>query len=51
MSAGSTPTLLAASRNNAHKNIRIAVHTVPPVDEQKRARNMSRLLIEKTESK
>jgi hypothetical protein len=36
----STPTLLAASRHNMHKNIPIAVHTLPPGDEQKTARNM-----------
>jgi hypothetical protein len=35
-----TPTLLAASRHNKHKNITIAVHTVPLDDEQKSDRNM-----------
>jgi hypothetical protein len=41
-----TPTLPAASRHNTHKNIPIAVHTVPPDDEQKSSGNMWRLLIE-----
>jgi hypothetical protein len=30
----------AGSRHNTHKNIPFAVHTVPPYDELKRARNM-----------
>jgi hypothetical protein len=36
----SIPTLLAASRNNTHKNISISVRTVPAEDEQKSTRNM-----------
>jgi hypothetical protein len=35
-----TPTLLAASRHNTHKNIPVAVRTVPPDDEQISVRNM-----------
>jgi hypothetical protein len=30
----------AISQHNTHKNIPIAVHTVPPDDEQKSAQNM-----------
>jgi hypothetical protein len=31
---------IAESQHNTHKNIPIAVHTVPPDDEQNSARNM-----------
>jgi hypothetical protein len=35
-----TPTLLAVSRHNTHKNIPIAIRTVPADGEQKSTRNM-----------
>jgi hypothetical protein len=40
LGTSSTPTLLAASRHNTHKNIQIAVYEVPLDDEQKSVRNM-----------